>query len=164
MRLSDSIKLLALPLAVSLAACSAVGVDSGKVAEVRQITQSDHCGLSGPGLVYIDSAEDLEPLLGVSGQNLSTRLVREVDLASEHLVFVTLGQRPTAGYSVALDKAHTSGNTLSLDMLMKQPEPGMMVAQVITTPCAVVAVPGVEWEQIRVAGITDKPLVRNLDP
>lgn len=163
MRFSDSIKVLALPLAVSLTACSSVGSDSGKVAEVRQITQSDHCGLSGPGLVYVDSAGDLESILGVSGQNLSTRLVREVDLANEHLVFVTLGQRPTAGYSVALDKAHVSGNTLSLDMLIKRPEPGMMVAQVITTPCAVVAVPGLEWEQISATGITDKPLVRKLN-
>lgn len=164
MSFSDSIKVLVLPLAVSLAACSSVGVGSSRVAEVRQITQSDHCGLTGPGVVFVDSAEDLEPLLGVSGQNLSTRLVREVDLASEHLVFVTLGQRPTAGYSVSLDKAHISGNTLSLDMLTKQPEPGMMVAQVITSPCAVLAVPGVEWGQVRVVGISDKPLVRNLDP
>jgi hypothetical protein len=149
--------------AVSLSACSSVGVDKGSVDEVRQITQSDHCGLTGPGLAYIDSVEKLESLLGVSGQNLSTRIIREVDLVAEHLVFVTLGEKPTAGFSVALDKARFSGDSLTLEMLVRKPQPDMIVAQVITSPCAVVAVPGIEWRRLEVFGVTEKPLVRNLD-
>jgi len=149
-------------LAVSLAACTSVAMDRGAVSEVRQITQSDHCGLTGPGVVYVDSADDLEPLLGVPGQHLSIRLIREVDLASEHLVFVTLGQKSTAGYGIALEKARFSGSTLSLDMVTRKPGQGMIVAQVITSPCAVVAVPGVEWQRLEVSGVTSKPLVRDL--
>jgi len=163
MKLQSLATAFGVSITVSLSACSSVGMDKGSVSEVRQITQSDHCGLTGPGLAYVDSADDLESLLDVTGQNLSTKMIREVDLDSEHLVFVTVGQKPTAGFSIALDKARFSGDKLALDMLARKPEPGMIVAQVITSPCAVVAVPGIEWRRIEVFGITDKPLVRNLD-
>lgn len=154
--------IVAAVLATSLAACTAVDMDRGTVPEVRQITQSDHCGLTGPGVVYVDSADDLEPLLGVAGQNLSVRLIREVNLASEHLVFVTLGQKPTAGYGVALEQARFSGSTLVLDMVTRKPGQGTIVAQVVTSPCAVVAVPGVDWQRLEVSGVASRPLVRDL--
>lgn len=149
-------------LVLSLAACASLDADKGPVSEVRQITQSDYCGLTGPGLAYVESPAELEPLLGVSGQNLSTQLIREVDLAREHLVFVTLGQKPTAGYSVALEQAHFSGDTLALEMQVRQPASGSIVAQVITSPCAVVAVPGVEWRRLEVSGVTAKPLIQDI--
>ncbi|MBU2953933.1 protease complex subunit PrcB family protein [Marinobacter sp. F3R08] len=150
----------AVTMAFSLAACSSVAVDS--VAEVRQITHSAYCGLRGPGVAYVASAEDLEPLLGVSGQNFSTKMIREVDFASEHLVFVTLGQKPTAGFSVALDNVRFAGETLTLEMFVRKPEPDMIVAQVITSPCAIVAVPATKWQRLEIVGVTDKPLVRDL--
>ncbi len=126
-----------------LAACSATGgPGEGEGVMVRQITQSAYCGLTGGpgGVAFVRSEAGREALLDVSGQNMATDVVRKVDLAREALVMVTLGQKPTAGYSVGLQSALAQGESLVLDMRVNEPAPDMMVAQVITSPCAVLAV------------------------
>lgn len=130
---------------------------------VRQITQSAYCGLTGPGVAFVRSEADREALLDVSGQNMATDVVRKVDLSREALVMVTLGQKPTAGYSVGLQSALAQGESLVLDMRVNEPAPDMMVAQVITSPCAVLAVEPRGWQQIHVQGLTEQPLVRTLE-
>ena len=130
---------------------------------VRQITQSAYCGLTGPGGAFVRSEADREALLDVSGQNMATDVVRKVDLSREALVMVTLGQKPTAGYSVGLQSALAQGESLVLDMHVNEPAPDMMVAQVVTSPCAVLAVEPRGWQQIRVQGLTEQPLVRTLE-
>ncbi|MCW9009593.1 protease complex subunit PrcB family protein [Marinobacter sp.] len=147
-----------------LTACSATGgPGEGKGVMVRQITQSAYCGLTGPGVAFVRSEAGREALLDVSGQNMATDVVRKVDLAREALVMVTLGQKPTAGYSVGLQSALAQGESLVLDMRVNEPAPDMMVAQVITSPCAVLAVEPRGWQQIRVQGLTEQPLVRTLE-
>ncbi|RBP72561.1 protease complex subunit PrcB family protein [Marinobacter nauticus] len=147
-----------------LTACSATGgPGEGKGVMVRQITQSAYCGLTGPGVAFVRSEADREALLDVSGQNMATDVVRKVDLAREALVMVTLGQKPTAGYSVGLQSALAQGESLVLDMRVNEPAPDMMVAQVITSPCAVLAIEPRGWQQIRVQGLTEQPLVRTLE-
>lgn len=147
-----------------LAACSATGgPGEGKGVMVRQITQSAYCGLTGPGVAFVRSEADREALLDVSGQNMATDVVRKVDLSREALVMVTLGQKPTAGYSVGLQSALAQGKSLVLDMRVSEPAPDMMVAQVITSPCVVLAVEPRSWQQIRVRGLTEQPLVRTLE-
>ena len=147
-----------------LTACSATGgPGEGKGVMVRQITQSAYCGLTGPGVAFVRSEADREALLDVSGQNMATDVVRKVDLAREALVMVTLGQKPTAGYSVGLQSVLAQGESLVLDMRVNEPAPDMMVAQVITSPCAVLAVEPRGWQQIRVQGLTEQPLVRTLE-
>lgn len=130
---------------------------------VRQITQSAYCGLTGPGVAFVRSESEREALLDVSGQNMATDVVRKVDLGREALVMVTLGQKPTAGYSVGLQSALAQGKSLVLDMRVSEPAPDMMVAQVITSPCVVLAVEPRGWQQIRVRGLTEQPLVRTLE-
>ncbi|GAB5477469.1 MAG: hypothetical protein Marn2KO_09360 [Marinobacter nauticus] len=147
-----------------LAACSATGgPGEGEGVMVRQITQSAYCGLTGPGVAFVRSEADREALLDVSGQNMATDVVRKVDLSREALVMVTLGQKPTAGYSVGLQSALAQGESLVLDMRVNEPAPDMMVAQVITSPCAVLAVEPRGWQQIRVQGLTEQPLVRTFE-
>ncbi|WP_227537538.1 protease complex subunit PrcB family protein [Marinobacter litoralis] len=126
---------------------------------MRQITQSAHCGLTGPGVAYVDSTKDLDSFLGVRGQNMATGVIRQVDLAQEQLIFVTLGQKPTAGYSLGLAEVGQENGTLKLQMDLKAPEPGMMVAQVITSPCVVLAVAGGNWGRVEVTGVTEQPLI-----
>ncbi|WP_372964371.1 protease complex subunit PrcB family protein [Marinobacter sp.] len=146
-----------------MALTSCASTDSAKsepAPQVRQITQSAHCGLTGPGVAYIRSPETLESLLGVVGQNMATGVIREVDLAREQLIIVTLGQKPTAGYSLGLDSVSRENSTLKLDVQLTRPAPGTMVAQVITSPCVVLAVAGGDWRRIEVAGVTERPIVK----
>lgn len=151
-------------VSLAMTGCSATGsAPSAPVPEVRQITQSAHCGLTGPGVAYVRSPASLEDLLGIAGQNMSTGAIRQVNLDNEQLVIVTLGQKPTAGYSVGLERAAQEGTTLKLEMRVNQPAPGMMVAQVITSPCVVLAVASGGWQRVEVTGVTEKPLVKLIE-
>lgn len=147
-----------------ITACSVNGGSSAdKTVKVRQITQSAYCGLTGPGVAFVRSDAEREALLDVSGQNMTTDVVRKVALDRESLVIVTLGQKPTAGYSVGLQSALAQGKVLVLDMQVGEPMPDMMVAQVVTSPCVVLAVEAGDWQQVRVLGLTEQPLIRSLE-
>jgi len=166
--------LTGLPVVFTLAGCALlVGcASSGAVADelsapplARQVTQSAHCGLTGPGLAYVKSNERLQKLLELPAQNMAVQQLRQVDLEKEHLLFVTLGEKPTGGFSVSLvstsveSAGKSADNTLQLFMAVRSPAPGTMVAQVITSPCVVVAVPATDWPEIRVSGVRDRDLV-----
>jgi protease stability complex PrcB-like protein len=130
---------------------------SGTVA--RQVTQSAHCGLGERGLAYVESADQLLGFSRLPGQNLAIEQLRQTDFAREHLLIVALGEKPTGGYSVALAEAVEEGPVLSLTMELREPGKDSMVAQVITTPCAVIAIPAVDWSEIRVSGVDERNLV-----
>ncbi|WP_417538660.1 protease complex subunit PrcB family protein [Marinobacter sp.] len=127
----------------------------------RQVIQSAHCGLSGPGLAYVQTPERLQQLLDLPAQNIAVQQLRQVDLEKEHLLFITLGEKPTGGYSVSLVSANAegTGSPLRLAVAVRSPAPGTMTTQVITSACVVVAVPAHDWPEIRVSGIRDKDLV-----
>ena len=41
----------------------------------RQVTESDHCGLTAPGLVYVSSAGDLDKLAQLPSGNLALSML-----------------------------------------------------------------------------------------
>ena len=146
---------LTLGLAASLAACGStppVLVNGNGAPLARQITAADHCGLTAPGLVYIDSQSDLAKFRRLPEQNLNLSTVNGLEFDREHLVVVGLGRKPTGGYGVTMTSFEMSGDTLTLAMLARDPAPKMKVPQVLTTPCAVVAVSASGWETLRITG------------
>lgn len=149
---------------VALAGCGSTGAHKAETSApaVRQVTQSGHCGLTGPGVAWVATEQQRESLLDVAGQNMATSMVRTVDLSRERMVFVTLGQKPTAGYSVGLDEFSVEEKVLTLRMRVRQPADGSMVAQVITSPCVVLAVSPVDWQRVEVVGVAEQPLVRSV--
>lgn len=157
-------RLFALPLAAALiTACSATGGENaGMQPQVRQVTQSAHCGLTGPGVAHVQTGSELEALLDIGGQNMATGIIRQVNLEKESLVIVTLGQKPTAGYSVGLESATADRKTLKLAMRVNSPAPDMMVAQVITSPCVVLAVADSQWQRLEVSGLSETPFLKEL--
>ncbi|MGO1692063.1 MAG: protease complex subunit PrcB family protein [Marinobacter sp.] len=131
---------------------------------VRQVIQSAHCGLTGPGGAYVQTSERLRQLLELPTQNMAVQQLRQVNLKQEHLLFVTLGEKPTGGYSISLASVSVDSteNTLQLAMAVRSPAPGTMVTQAITSPCVVVAVPASDWSEIRASGVRDRDLVFKL--
>lgn len=152
-----------LPVVFLLVGCASsdTAEDKPSAPLARQVTQSAHCGLTGPGLAYVQTPERLQQLLELPAQNMAVQQLRQVDLEKEHLLFVTLGEKPTGGYSVSLASAsvENTDNVLRLSMAVRAPAPGTMVSQAITSPCVVVAVPATGWPEIRVSGVRDRDLV-----
>jgi len=118
----------------------------------RQVTESDHCGLTAPGLVYIDSASDLDKLGRLPAGNLAMKKLRAIDLENEHLVLVGLGQKSTGGYGLTLASAEIADDVLELSLNVRKPASDAMVTQALTTPCAIIAITPEDWEQLRVSG------------
>ena len=64
-----------------------------------------------------------------------------VDFAKETVVGVFMGSRPTAGYDVAITKTLEKDGTLWVFYRERTPARGLMLAQVLTFPFHLVAVP-----------------------
>lgn len=111
----------------------------------RQIGQSAHCGLAAPGYVVLRSAADVDRLEQLPSRTLSLVPLRDLDYQREHVVLAALGQKPSGGYSVMLEGSEIVDGRLELTVIVKEPEPGTMVPQMLTTPCAVIAVTPEGW-------------------
>ena len=64
-----------------------------------------------------------------------------VDFDQELVVAVFLGNRPTAGFSVEIVGARDDGATLIVQYREKRPAAGAVVAQLLTSPFHIVALP-----------------------
>lgn len=69
----------------------------------------------------------------------------------DRVVVIEQGQRPTAGYQVAVSRvARVRGTELTLHVTLLSPRPGALAAQMITAPCVVVGVPRGNYRKVRV--------------
>lgn len=118
----------------------------------RQVTESDHCGLAAPGLVYVSNAEELSQLSKLPSGKLALKQLREIDFEREHLLLVGLGQKSTGGYGLTLQSSEIVDDVLELIVKVRRPAADAMVTQALTTPCAVIAISPEEWEQLQVSG------------
>lgn len=116
----------------------------------RQVTASDHCGLVAPGLVDIADEATLKRFLALPAQTLT--LPDHPDFKQQHFLVVALGQQPTAGYGVTLQSAVLDDQLLRIDAQVRQPAADQMSAQVVTTPCMVLAILSGHWQRIEVHG------------
>ncbi|MCL7946100.1 protease complex subunit PrcB family protein [Marinobacter sp. ATCH36] len=148
------VTMTALALAITVVSGCAVNrsatASGGPLA--RQVTESDHCGLTAPGLVYISNASDLDKLGRLPSANLAMKKLRAIDLEQEHLVLVGLGQKSTGGYGLTLESADIVDDVLELTLNARQPPSDAMVTQALTTPCAIIAITPEHWERLRVSG------------
>lgn len=118
----------------------------------RQVTASEHCGLTAPGLVYLASADEVRALSGLPAQTINLSALTALDFSREHLLLVALGQRSTGGHGLTLADSEQQGGTLQLEMDVHRPAPDAMVTQVMTTPCTALAVTASGWRTVTVHG------------
>lgn len=72
-----------------------------------------------------------------------------VDFATESVVFLLAGERPTGGWSVVPRGATVEGDTLVVDAAIQGPPPDAMVTQAFTSPYAVIAVKTKAFTDVR---------------
>ncbi|MBW0146964.1 protease complex subunit PrcB family protein [Marinobacter arenosus] len=119
----------------------------------RQIVQSSNCGLTAPGHVHLKSRSDVDRLEALPGRSLPLAPLREIRFENEHVILAALGQKPTGGYSATLAGSMIDDGVLELTLNIHEPEPGMMVTQALTTPCAAIAVTASGWNDIRITPV-----------
>ncbi|MEC5386248.1 protease complex subunit PrcB family protein [Uliginosibacterium sp. H3] len=72
------------------------------------------------------------------------------DWKRQRVIALTLGARPTPGYSIELDSDAFAlkKDTLSLDFHERVPAPGEMLQQVMTQPCVFILVEQGNWREV----------------
>lgn len=168
MKLFPRTVLLALVAGTVLAGCAGkrsepeTETETAKGAPLaRQITTSDYCGLTAPGLVYLDSSKALQAFSSLNGQMISLASAAGLDFQREHLLVIALGRKPTGGYALTLNSAVLEGKKLALTAHVRTPSPDRVVTQALTTPCAVVAVTAKGWNGVEVRGNGLTPMTRS---
>ena len=74
-------------------------------------------------------------------QHAGERPMPAVDFGKEIVVGVFMGSRPTAGYDIAITKTLEANGTLRVFYRERMPARGLILAQVLTFPFHLVAVP-----------------------
>ena len=139
-----------------LAGADGKGCGADREVAVRLVASDLHCGGSAAGVSVrrLASPEALASALGGAAGGTA-------DFGKEVVVLIASGQKPTAGYGLALasDRAPVKDKAAGVRVTFTAPDPGMMAAQVMTSPCLVVALPG---EGLEMVGVLegDKPVAR----
>lgn len=147
------LRMMVMSGAVLSAACN----DASGQVSVAPVYQSQQCGDSPAGLSRIESREALAALAGAAGvrglDGDEAGSVPSVDFDERLVLLVSQGQRPTAGYGIALqgNAAPVNDATVELPVRFSSPDDGAIVAQVLTSPCLVLALEPGDYERV-VAG------------
>ena len=65
----------------------------------------------------------------------------KVDFATRRVVAIFLGSRPSAGYDIEIVGTMTEGKTTVVEWTEVRPKPGMLLAQVLTSPALIASIP-----------------------
>ncbi len=76
-----------------------------------------------------------------SAGEMPTPPLPELDLEHSMALFVTLGERPTAGYALEVVRVRMHGEQLVVSVREFRPSPDGMQAQVVTQPHVLLAIP-----------------------
>lgn len=75
------------------------------------------------------------------------------DFASQRIVLVSAGTRPSTGYALRIVRLERAGppRMLRIQLEESRPPPGMMAAAVITTPCVFAVVRAADVDRVEIA-------------
>lgn len=117
---------------------------TGSGVELRTIERGVFSGISCREPVFAviadtDAYEALFARIGVWKQDSGA--APPVDFEKQLVVAVLMGEKPTAGYTVAMNKTARVGHgILTIDVITAYPPPDALTAQVVTSPYALAVV------------------------
>lgn len=150
---------------IMASACAALS-GSSRAVPVHIVYSNIQCrGTLAPSLTQITDAAALEALIG---NKLATKLGNKTHASlfpatdtgvpatnTGKLFSIDMGERPSAGYALALQRAIQARGVLTIYVDWQEPPPNTMTAQVMTHPCLVVHLPP-DVEKIRVLDQTGR--------
>ena len=121
---------------------------------IARLASPGQCGgLDRPAVRWIASAGEWRDLYArINSQWMNPPPPPAVDFPREGVLLIAMGQRPSAGYALALadEVATASDGVLTVRVDWREPPPGYRRAQVMTSPCLLVAVPDAGFTRVRV--------------
>jgi len=156
---------------VAVAGCEtptpAAGADD---AQAQLLWSAAQCGVERAGARWVADRKEFDTIVVRAASHqvgAEPAQVEGVDFAQQRVVLITRGRKPTPGYGIELAESplRIDDERALLTVRLAEPDPDAMQAQMLTTPCALVALPrggyeelrvldteGAEWDSLRVAG------------
>ncbi len=138
--------LMGAALAAASMGCAMQSVQPVPQAEV--LYRGGQCGGAQAGLSWLGDAESYHAVLSRT-RAPSSGTLPEVDFADTGVVYVEMGERPTAGYGLDFLGARIEGEALVLELDWREPPEDAFTAQVITQPCLLLSMPKGDYREIR---------------
>lgn len=117
---------------------------------MRPIDRGPQSGITEPRQVTVRSAAEWESLWQMHAPQ---RPLPPIEFARDMVVGVFLGSRPTAGYTVDIARVRDEGGTTIVEYRETLPRPDAILAQVLTAPFVLVAIPArggdVRFEKVK---------------
>lgn len=160
--------LIAVALLFLLAACTAnsqsqdanAATGTNMSLKITTVHASSQCG---PTVTtqWISSQQQFETLFRASQQQMISPEPphpSSIDFTRYGVVLVSMGQQRTGGYMIELaqEELAVRNDTAQITVRWREPEPGMMVAQVLTHPCVFLRVPRADYQSVRVVDQENK--------
>jgi hypothetical protein len=139
----------------ALAVACASGKPARSPASVTAVVvrASAQCGgeQSSPSARWLGSEGTFRAAMGAGGA-FGAEPEPPLDFRREGVLAVYMGQRPTAGFSLALADAKVAiaGGVATVVVEFREPAPGLAQAQVLTSPCLLVRMPRGDLREVRV--------------
>ncbi len=107
---------------------------------VKALMQSAYCGSAEMGVEWLQGG----------------KLYQQFAVGGSRLLLISMGQQRSAGYSLALLSETTTvvDGQISIQVAWNSPPPGMMMAQVVTRPCLLLALTAQNYKGVQVVDQT----------
>lgn len=139
--------------AIALSACGTEEAPATGPLPVKQVYHSSHCQVETKRLAILNSQAELEKAVAsaVPGVENTAASMSNVDFDSERIVLVAWGRQNNSGYRLELvdEHAETENSVVELPVKFVSPSPDGFYAQVMTSPCLIVALPKAGYNKIR---------------
>lgn len=133
-----------------LTACTANTTAESTVPDWTIVKSGLHCGTDQSVAQWLTSDEALRSKLQ-NRQTLPESAPKSVQKYPNHwVIYLSRSQKPTPGYGIQINGVHRlDAETLELDIAWPTPQPGKLLAQIITRPCAIIALEKDSYSAIR---------------
>ena len=132
--------------------------DSRKPVPTQVLYRDSRCPAAQPGIQVIrDSGSWVEwqkqrQQLSFSASQEPDTATADLDFGRLNVIVISMGQKPTPGYSVDVPESSVAlqGTSLTIRSIWQQPPEGAILAQVITNPCIAITVTAAEYSTVTV--------------
>ncbi len=132
-------------LIVTILFCAVVGGCQNPAVDIAEIMSHSQCKTLRTGGTWVDMPRLARirgaQLLDAPADPPATSQSESTAPSAELLLAISNGTQPSAGYGFQYDRAAIEARTLKLRLNWQAPSPDQAVAQVLTSPCVVYALP-----------------------
>jgi hypothetical protein len=136
----------ALAIAFCILGCATDSI--GGDVEMRSLTNGSYAAAQPeqPQAIQIVAAGDYARIWD---ETIGSGERPQIDFATESVVILLAGSKPTGGYSVEPRSVRLDGRVLVVDAVVQSPPSGAIVTQAFTSPFAVIAVKTKALDSVR---------------